>query len=53
MCLQRDHNGRIEINSFFDLVMRKMALQQVRLDLCLYDPAATGFVTEKDLEVSP
>ena len=51
MCLQRDESGRININSLFDLIMRKMNLQQARLDLCLYDPAATGFIAEKDLEV--
>jgi hypothetical protein len=51
MCLQRDENGCIGINSLFDLIMRKMNLQQARLDLCLYDPAATGFIAEKDLEV--
>ena len=50
MCLGRDAGGCIAVNALFDLVMRKMALLQTRLSLCLFDPAATGLVREKDFE---
>ena len=50
MSLRRDAGGCIAVNTLFDLVMRKMSLQQTRLSLCLADPAATGLIREKDLE---
>ena len=50
MCLHRDASGRISTNGLFDLVMRKVALQQTRLSLCLCDPACTGYVREREFE---
>eukprot|EP00051_Salpingoeca_urceolata_P001805 m.44247 g.44247 ORF g.44247 m.44247 type:complete len:519 (-) comp11688_c0_seq1:31-1587(-) len=50
MAMPRDACGRISVHQFFDFVMRKVQLHQVRLSLCLYDIDGLGWLREKDLE---
>lgn len=40
----------MSVNQLFDLVMRKVSKQQMRLTLCLYDTHGDGYLGEKDLE---
>lgn len=48
--LRRDQLQRISANQFFDLVMRQVSVNHMRLSFCAYDTSGEGWVREKDLE---
>lgn len=48
--LRRDAQQRVSANQLFDLMMRSVALTQIRLSFCLYDTEGDGRVTERDLQ---
>jgi serine/threonine-protein phosphatase 2A regulatory subunit B'' len=48
--LRRARDGRVGVHAFFDLVMRKVSLQQVRLALAAYDGDGRGALTVHELE---
>ena len=50
LALRRDAKGCIMIDQLFDVIMKKVTLQQTRLSLCLADTRGTGYVREKELE---
>lgn len=47
---QGDPQGRVNIMSLFNYIMRKVWLLQTRVGLSLYDASGQGYLTETDLE---
>ena len=47
---ERDEYGRIEISQFFQYVVRKTNLLQLRLNISLYDSNGYGYLNENDLQ---
>lgn len=48
--LQKDPYGRISVDDFFNYVMKKVWMQQSRVNLSLYDVSGQGYLREIDLE---
>lgn len=47
---RRDRWGHINTNTFFQYICRHVALQQIRIQLSIYDTTGDGYLREVDLE---
>ncbi|XP_077284170.1 serine/threonine-protein phosphatase 2A regulatory subunit B'' subunit gamma-like [Arctopsyche grandis] len=48
--LQREHQGKVHVNTLFNYAMRKVWLCETRIGLSLHDPTGQGYLREHDLE---
>jgi hypothetical protein len=45
-----DKDGRISAQQFYNFILRKISLDQARIDLAKYDGDCDGYLTESDLQ---
>jgi hypothetical protein len=45
-----DNKGRIPSQQFYNFILRKISLDQARIDLAKYDSDCDGYLTESDLQ---
>lgn len=50
LSLHRNEQGKVSINTLFDLVMRQVSIWQLRLGLGSYDTYGRGELTENDMQ---